>query len=93
MRFLLNTAPRGNCPERRALPERAGKYSDRKTLVSVMLFPRPRRPYGSARPLAALSGSVTPVLFDQASVAIKPGFATVVADLKSQPFSESRRRE
>jgi hypothetical protein len=80
MRFLLNTAPRGNCPERRALPERAGKYSQRKTPVSVMLFPRQRRPYGPARPLAG-------------SFAIKPGFAAVVADLKSQPFSESKRRE
>jgi hypothetical protein len=39
MRCLLNTAPRGNCLERRALPERAGKYPDRMTLVSVMLFP------------------------------------------------------
>ncbi len=33
MRFLLNKAPRGNCLERRVLPKRAGKYSDRKTLV------------------------------------------------------------
>jgi hypothetical protein len=33
MRFLLNKAPRGNCLEFRALPKRAGKYSDRKTLV------------------------------------------------------------
>jgi len=48
-----HSAPRGNCLERRALPERAGKYSDRKTLVSVMLFPRLRRPYGPARFLAA----------------------------------------
>ena len=39
MRCLLNTTPRGNRLERRALPKRAGKYSDRKTLVSVMLFP------------------------------------------------------
>jgi hypothetical protein len=39
MKFLLNTASRGNCLERRALPKHAGKYSDRKTLVSVMLFP------------------------------------------------------
>ncbi len=53
MRCHLNTAPRGNCLERRALPKRAGKYSDRKTLVSVMLFPRLRRPYGPARFLAA----------------------------------------
>jgi hypothetical protein len=41
------------------------------------------------------SGRVTPVLncLDQGSFAIKPGFAAVVADLKSQPFSESKRRE
>jgi hypothetical protein len=39
MRCLLNTTPRGNRLERRALPKRAGKYSDRKTRVSVMLFP------------------------------------------------------
>jgi hypothetical protein len=40
-----------------------------------------------------LSGRVTRVLFDQGSFAIKPGFAAVVADLKSQPFAESKRRE
>ena len=34
-----HSAPRGNRLERRALPKHAGKYSDRKTLVSVMLFP------------------------------------------------------
>jgi hypothetical protein len=39
MRCLLNTTPRGNRLERRALPKRAGKYSDKKTLVSVMFFP------------------------------------------------------
>ena len=38
MRCLLKTTPRGNRLERRALPKRAGKYSDKKTLVSVMLF-------------------------------------------------------
>jgi hypothetical protein len=80
MRFLLNTAPRGNCPVRRALPERAGKYSQMKTPVSVMLFPRLRRPCGPARPSAG-------------SFAVKTGFAAVIADLKSQPFSESKRRE
>jgi hypothetical protein len=44
-------------------------------------------------PSPPLSGRVTPALFDQASLAIKPGFAAVVADLKSQPFSESKLRE
>jgi hypothetical protein len=86
MRRLLNTArPEaiawsvGHCLSVRA-------STDRKTLVSVMLFPRLRRP-------SPLSGRVTPVLYDQASFAIKPGFSAVVADLKSQPFSESKRRE
>jgi hypothetical protein len=42
-----------------------------------------------------LSGRVTPVLncFDRGSFAIKLGFAAAVADLKSQTFSESKRRE
>jgi hypothetical protein len=44
-------------------------------------------------PSPPLAGRVTSALFDQASFVIKPGFAAVVADLKSQPFSESKRRE
>jgi hypothetical protein len=42
-----------------------------------------------------LSGRVTPVLdrFDQGRLAIEAGFAAAVADLKSQTFSESKRRE
>jgi len=41
-----------------------------------------------------LSGRVTPLnCFDRGSFAIKPEFAAAVADLKSQTFSESKRRE
>jgi hypothetical protein len=60
-----------------------------------MLFLRFRLPYGRARLLAAALGESHTVLdcFDQGRLAIKSGFAATVADLKSQTFSESKRRE